>query len=203
MKLSIIMPCWRRPQRTERAIRSVLAQEDQRWELLCVGDACPVLPGVASRFTGDDRIRVENMPGHEGRYGTQCLNRGIELATGEYVCFMGNDDFLTPQHTGSRLGGIVGTDFDLVHHDALIAWPDGWRVRSGAKLAHGHVGGSELVVRREFLIRHGITFRSGDYGHDWTFIDDLLKAGAKHAHCASATYVVTHLPGNLIEHAID
>lgn len=192
-----------RPQRTARAIKSVIAQTSPDWQLLCIGDKCPVLLDVTEQFVGDQRIGVWQMTEHEGRYGTQCLNAGIELARGEYLCFIGNDDYLLPDHVEQRLASIAGTDKDVVYHDAMIAWPDGMKPRSGALLACGHVGGSELVIRTAFLREKGIRFTDGKYGHDWTFIEALAKAGAKFGYSPTATYVVTHLPGNLVEAGID
>ncbi len=202
-KLSIVMPCWMRPQRTARAIKSVIAQTRGDWQLMCIGDKCPVLLEVTEQFVGDQRIGVWQMTEHEGRYGTQCLNAGIELARGEYLCFLGNDDYLLPDHVEQRLASIAGTDKDVVYHDAVIAWPDGMKPRSGALLACGHVGGSELVIRTAFLRKHNIRFTDTKYGHDWTFIEALAKAGAKFGYSPTATYVVTHLPGNLVEAGID
>jgi glycosyltransferase involved in cell wall biosynthesis len=223
--ITVIIPSWQRPQRTERAIRSVLAQTVAEWELLIVGDACPVLPSVVARVFDalpddeferyvDERMQlvhglflgrnatvaVHNLPTHEGRYGTQCLNWGIQHASGEYVCFLGNDDYVLPGHLYARQQSIEGTGFDVVFHDALLKYPDGYRVRE-SKLAPSLVGGSELIVRTELARKVG--FQSGEYGHDWTFIQGLIDAGAKIAHCPSASYVVTHIPNVICEQGID
>ena len=40
MKLTLVCPCWKRPQRTIRAIESVLAQDFTGAETIFVGDAC-------------------------------------------------------------------------------------------------------------------------------------------------------------------
>ncbi|MBC8105772.1 MAG: glycosyltransferase [Anaerolineae bacterium] len=211
--LSIIMPCWLRPQRTERAIRSVLEQTRCNWELLCVGDACPVLPEAWERVTGAKRSDyvhhfrnggcgcMKNMLMHEGAYGTQCLNAGLDMARAPFVCFLGNDDFFLPDHVATRLDSIEGKDLDAVYHDALIRFPGGDRIRGGGELREGIVGGSEFILRTELAKQ--VRFQSGAYGHDWTFIKSLHATGAKIGYFRSATYVVTHLPGQLIEQGID
>lgn len=206
------MPCWMRPQRTARAIRSVLMQTAAEWELLCIGDACPVLPAVWREMFGRDpdgesiavpngKVRAINLPTHEGAFGTQCLNWGIHAVTGAYVVFLGNDDYLLPTHLESRLKAIEGTDNGFTYHDALIQAGGSLHLRSGHPLAHGRTGGSELTVKAQIAQKVG--FQSSQYGHDWTFIEGLLATGCKHAYSPTATYVVTHLPGNVEEKDID
>lgn len=200
--LTIVIPSWQRPQRTRRAIQSVLGQTDDRWELLVVGDCCPVVEEISKSELGKGLpVWYHNMPTHEGKYGTQCLNWGIENARGRYICFLGNDDYLEPDHVKTRLASIEHSYADVVHHDAKIQMAPGkFGIREG-RLEHGCVGGSELVLRTDLARK--IKFRDSDYGHDWTFITDLGRAGAVFSHYRSATYVVTHLPRNIIESGID
>jgi glycosyltransferase involved in cell wall biosynthesis len=202
MSLAIIMPCWLRPQRTARAIRSVVAQTRGDWRLYVIGDACPLLPEVITEFLGDPRIVFENMPTHEGRYGTQCLNRGLALASEPWVCFLGNDDYLDPRHVETRLGAADRhRDCNGFHFDAAIKWPFGTAIRPSG-MWHGSTGGSEVMVPTH--LARVVGFQSGDYGHDWTFIEAMTAQGVQWKHIdAPPTYIVTHLPGNLREHDID
>lgn len=213
-RITCIIPCWMRPQRTERAIRSVLAQTILEWELIVVGDCCPVLPEVWRKVFGrglDGSIILENdglakvkgcnLETHEGKFGTQCLNWGLTWTTGQYVCFLGNDDYVAPNHFELRLKSIEGTDYGFAYHDALIQDGQVMRRRPGHPLAHGQTGGSELIVKTQLAQKVGFT--SGDYGHDWTFIRGLIEQGVKSAYFPSATYVVTHLPNQICEKDID
>ena len=191
------MPCWKRPQRTRRAIQSVLNQTVKDWELLCIGDACDVLAAIESP---DPRVIIHNMPEHEGKYGTQCLNYGLSIARGEWVCYIGNDDYILPTHLMTRLRAVVD-GVDAIHFDALIARHDGFEIRKSG-LSHGSTGGSELIVRTELARRVG--FSTGTYGHDWTHVVALQNAGARFAYSdLPPTSVVTHLPGTLSESGID
>lgn len=198
MKLSIIMPVWLRPQRTLRAIESVLAQDVGAWELLVVGDACPKL---GTLDVSHPNIHVFNLPTHEGAWGTQCLNFGLELASGEYVSFLGNDDFVLPEYVRHRLESTDGGIYDLVLHNAIVATR---KKRTGTDVVfeghvrytqpvYGLVGGSELVVRTS--LARDVKFRSRSYGHDFTFFEDLLKREPVWGMSQYSDYVVTHTPG--------
>jgi glycosyltransferase involved in cell wall biosynthesis len=212
VKLSIIMPSWQRPQRTRRAIQSVIDQEDRRWELLVVGDHCPVVRDLQHDpiFSQHFQIRFHNMPTHEGKYGTQCLNWGLDVATGDFVSFLGNDDYLLPTYVGNRLDSVVDTRGEVIYHNALIKVGES-RDADGkpftdyhlrlSRPAFGHIGGSELVVDTE--LARSVKFNSGEYGHDWTFLTELVSTGARVGCWNAADYVVTHLPGNVIEKGID
>lgn len=188
-RLSIIIPSWERPGRTRRAINSVLDQCVPDWELLVVGDCCPIVQQIAGEFP-DKRIRFHNMPEHEGAYGTQCLNWGIDHAKSPYVCFLGNDDQLTSEHVKARLSSIEGTDYGFTYSNAVIH-PDGYR---NSVLRFGGVGGSEITVKTDLARK--VKFTDQRYGHDWTFIVGLLATGAKVGQDASATYVVMGTMGN-------
>jgi len=79
------------------AVNSVLAQVYENWELLLIDDGSTatdllrVLPGVATR---DRRIRLVRLESHQGI--STALNRGVDLANGEWVTFLDHDDVLEP-----------------------------------------------------------------------------------------------------------
>lgn len=165
--------------------------------MLCIGDSCPDLVDVEIR---DPRVIIHNMPTHEGRYGTQCLNYGLSIARGDWICYLGNDDYLLPTHLMTRLT-TTSDDLDFVHYDALIATSGGFTIRKSG-LSHGTTGGSELIVRTG--LARDVGFTSGDYGHDWKHIEGLKEKSRAWGYCdLPPTYVVTHLPGTLSEDGID
>lgn len=194
-KLSIIMPCWKRPERTRRAISSVIGQTSTDWELLCVGDRCDDLDKLANdEAYHHPQIFYHDMPTHEGRFGTQCLNWGLDNARGQYVCFIGNDDYLLPHHVDCRIRGMEYFRTDLTLHASKIRGDPADRLRGGA-IQHGVVGGSEITIM--LPLARGMKFTSGEYGHDWTFLTSILRLGA-FVGCdwneRHATYRVCSLP---------
>lgn len=200
-KISIIMPVWKRPQRTKRAIQCVLNQTYQNWELLVVGDACPTVAEViASIQPPDPRIIFHNMPTHEDSFGTQCRKYAMEHLTGEFFCYLDNDDIILPEHLATRIKSIHNTEFDLVYHDSLLRTQreNDWK-RVG-RLEYGHIGHSEVVIRSTWKDKAPI---AAHYGHDWAYMEGLAAAGAKHTHYNSATYIVCHTPDGGTKDTID
>ena len=96
--ISILTPVFDTPVPWLReAVDSVLAQVYENWELLLIDDGSTAtdllgaLPGVAAR---DRRIRLVRLESHQGI--SAALNRGLDLANGEWVTFLDHDDVLEP-----------------------------------------------------------------------------------------------------------
>jgi O-antigen biosynthesis protein len=96
--ISILTPVFDTPVPWLReAIESVLAQVYENWELLLIDDGSTAadmlraLPALAAR---DRRIRLVRLESHQGI--SAALNKGLELANGEWVTFLDHDDLLEP-----------------------------------------------------------------------------------------------------------
>ena len=96
--VSILTPVFDTPVSwLSEAVNSVLAQVYENWELLLIDDGSTAtdlvaaLPGVVAR---DRRIRLVRLESHQGI--SAALNRGLDLANGEWVTFLDHDDLLEP-----------------------------------------------------------------------------------------------------------
>lgn len=92
--ISIVVPCYRTfPKHLLEMIDSVRHQTYPHWELI-LADATEddSVEQVVSRIT-DSRIRYVHLPENTGI--AENTNRGIELATGDYVGLLDHDDLLT------------------------------------------------------------------------------------------------------------
>lgn len=96
--VSIILPTYKGEKYLESAIKSVLAQSFDSWELLicddCGGDRSL---SIADQFAGaDSRIRVSRALKNRGLYGT--LNDAIDDCLGQWIVILMQDDELRPDH---------------------------------------------------------------------------------------------------------
>jgi O-antigen biosynthesis protein len=96
--ISIITPVFDTPVLwLGEAVESVLAQVYENWELLLIDDGSTdadllrELPVLGAR---DRRIRLVGLESHQGI--SAALNRGLDLASGEWVTFLDHDDLLEP-----------------------------------------------------------------------------------------------------------
>jgi len=96
--VSILTPVFDTPVPWLReALDSVVAQVYENWELVLIDDGSTAtdllraLPALAAR---DRRIRLVRLESHQGI--SAALNRGLDLAEGEWLTFLDHDDVLEP-----------------------------------------------------------------------------------------------------------
>ncbi len=113
--ISVIVPTVDRPQLLEVALRSILAQTFQDFEIVVVNDAGPPLGDLLARL-GSARIRyVENAQrrGHSG-----ARNAGLRAARGRYVAYLDDDDTFHPDHLATLMAALADGRHAVAYSDA-------------------------------------------------------------------------------------
>ena len=177
--LDILVPYAGSGSLLRETVASVLAQDDGSWRLLVVEDGPQdSTVGPWLRALGDSRVRHVVNPENHGVAGN--FQRCLELATGEYVTFLGCDDRLRPEYVSTvRRGLSTFADIDVVlpgvrvidaggrlarplgdRVKAAIARVDSEEVREGerllAALMHGNWAYFPAVCwRRDLIVEHG------------------------------------------------
>ena len=99
-EVSIVIAAYGRPDVLIWAIKSVLAQTWQDWELIIVGDACPCttkMMAIEKELVSDDRIKFFNLLLNVGDQSGP-NNFGVAHARGRYIAFLNQDDLWFPEH---------------------------------------------------------------------------------------------------------
>ena len=118
--ISILTPVFDTPVSWLReAVESVLAQVYENWELLLIDDGSTdadllrALPALPAR---DRRIRLVRLESHQGI--SAALNRGLDLANGEWVTFLDHDDVLEADALFQNVKLLQETsELDLIYSD--------------------------------------------------------------------------------------
>lgn len=121
------------------AIRSVLWQTEQNFEILVVGDACTDDSEAVAKSFGDARIRWHNLPVNSGNQSGP-NNAGLAMARGEYVAYLGHDDVWHPGHLRTMLAAITRKKADVASALVQMIGPQGtnFRVVTGFYPSRGY-----------------------------------------------------------------
>ncbi len=93
--VTVVIPTFNRAAIVGRAIRSVLGQTCQDWELIVVDDCSTDGTEQAVRCFSDNRIKY--IRHDRNRRVSAARNTGIRCAQGEYVAFLDDDDEWLPE----------------------------------------------------------------------------------------------------------
>ena len=101
VKVSVIIPTFKRSEDICRAVDSVLAQTIDSFEVIVVDDNGEGTPDgektaqMMSRYAGDARVIYCR---HEvNKNGAAARNTGIGVARGKYIAFLDDDDTFCPE----------------------------------------------------------------------------------------------------------
>lgn len=196
-RVTVVVPCYQRPQRTMRAIESLNNQTLANFEVLFIGDNCPdfgeKLQMGRFEFIKDEQkqrgrsYQFLNFSKHAGGYGFAARNYAKQVATGKYIVFLDNDDTIKPNHLEHYLSEIENTNLDWVYYDTFVVPKD--EIRE-SKIHRGHIGHAELIIRTEFY--KNLPAQKEHYGHDWDMILDMQRSSNKFkkAESKETTYMV-------------
>src|SRR3954462_12730972 len=79
------------------ALLSAQSQTFTDFEVLVIGDGCTDDSADLVASFADSRFRWENLPTNHGHQSAP-NNRGLELARGEWIAYLGHDDLWMPNH---------------------------------------------------------------------------------------------------------
>jgi glycosyltransferase involved in cell wall biosynthesis len=103
-KVSVIIPTYNRRKPLERAVESVLAQDERAWELIVVDDASSDDTQTYLSSLTDPRIRAVALPRNVGP--SRARNAGLDVAHAEIVSFLDSDDRYRPARLSATLAAL-------------------------------------------------------------------------------------------------
>ena len=120
--VSVVIATHNRPAALRQALRSVLGQTLQDFEILVIGDACrPETAALTAEFD-DPRVIYINLPVNFGEQSGP-NNIGFARARGRFVALLNHDDLWFPDHLAAMTGWIDATGADIVIARGAIIEP--------------------------------------------------------------------------------
>ncbi len=149
--ISVVIPAYKRDHVIERAIRSVLGQTYQNFEILVVDDGSrdDTESVVASLSKRESRIRYFY---HDTNRGAQAArNTGAKAAQGEWIAFLDSDDYFTPNSLEARMLVARSEGVKVVISKCLLLRKDQSMTTCETPPLNGY-------VYRDLLTHHGPLF---------------------------------------------
>lgn len=113
-RITIILPIFNQTSFVRCAIKSVVRQTYADWELLIIDDGSTEnVELVVSDFLTDGRIHYFRNNKNEGLGRT--LNRGLDIAKGQYIAYLPADDVFYENHLALLLQAIDAGNADLAY----------------------------------------------------------------------------------------
>ena len=146
--ISVIVPIYNAEKFLHRAVESVLCQMDGRIELILVDDGSTDFSGAICDEYASKHSDIQVVHKKNGGLSS-ARNAGIEVASGQYICFLDADDYLDKETCGQLIEVIVR------HHPDMIDY--GWKyVSSGGEVTANLHGVPKGVLLDECVIREMI-----------------------------------------------
>ncbi len=108
---TIIIPTYNRANLLPRAIQSVLNQTFEDWEMIIVDDGSTDETSKVVVLNND--LRIKYFRQKNGGRGS-ARNQGVNRASGQYLCFLDDDDYYLPEFLSSIYRVVSVTDYNLI-----------------------------------------------------------------------------------------
>jgi glycosyltransferase involved in cell wall biosynthesis len=176
---------------TERTIPTVLRQTYQNFEIVVVGDHCTDETESLLEAFNDDRIKFYNLP-EKSKYpedkihrwyvaGTFPANKGIDLASGEWIACLDDDDTFSDDHIEVLLNQALANNYEMVYGIVQFELGDGKLVNVGAvPLKRGNISRiSAMYHSRLKFFKYDINAWKYFEPGDWNLWRRMLEAGVR------------------------
>ena len=186
--VSVIIPTYNRAHLVGRAIRSVLAQTYQDFEIIVVDDASTDNTEEVVNSFNDPHIRYIRHEKNHG--GAAARNTGINVARGEYIAFQDSDDEWLPEKLEKQMKvfesapakvGVVYTGFWRIDDDKKTYIPSTKINRKEGNVHNELLEGNFVttqaaIVKRECLRKAGMFDERLPRLQDWELFIRISKS---------------------------
>jgi glycosyltransferase involved in cell wall biosynthesis len=162
--VTIILPTYNRSNVLVYAMRSVLYQTYQNFELIVVGDGCTDDTGSVVQCFRDPRITWLDLPkGFGCGFGNR--NLALEQARGELIAYQQHDDLWFPDHLALLVSAILRENAEVVYSRPIHVLQDG--------TVYQHPYDVRLPHYREMLLSGDNRISSSNIMHRLSVVRDV------------------------------
>lgn len=191
--ISIIMPAYQAEKTIADAIRSVLAQSFQDWELIVIDDCsadntCGLVEELKKNLPREMGEKIRLIKKQKNTGVSESRNLGAEMAQGDWIAFLDSDDLWATDKLEKQMQLLAA------HPDAGILFTGSAFIRGNGErssyvlqvpeeityrrlLRQNLISCSSVVMRRELFLRHRM--QHDELHEDFLLWLKLLKDGVR------------------------
>lgn len=183
--VSVIMPAYNAGRFVEEAVRSVMNQTLQNWELLVLDDcSSDDTVAIVQRLMEEDS-RITLLRNEQNMGVARTRNRGMDLCRGNYIALIDSDDAWHPEKLEKQIARLRGTGADFSYCSYAIIGADSRKVKPDylvpevttfeSLLRENTIGCSTVMLSRGIVEK--FRFETDFYHEDYVLWTRLLQDG--------------------------
>ena len=158
--LSVIMPVYNTERFVKKAIKSVLNQTFEDFELILIDDGSSDDSLAQIKSITDNRIKLHRNDKNRGIVYSR--NKGLGLAQGDFIGFIDADDVAYPSKFEEQISFLrINKDFGMVGSWANFIDEKGNRLRGSWKLKASSKMIPSLMLFKNYFLQSAVLYRKG------------------------------------------
>lgn len=190
-RVSVILRTVNRPRLLQNALNSLTNQTCAHFEVIVVNDGGPDITDILDRYNAYLNIQYIRNSISKGR--TAALNVGVAQASGEWLCFLDDDDIFYPWFMSTMLqaadGNIKGNFYYGQHTRVLLDPEDPNTIHALQSISPFEYDRKELLIGNKipintWFIKRAIALEIGGFDETFTALEDydfILKFSERHS----------------------
>ncbi len=180
-----------------RAVHSFLENSIEEKELIIIGDNCLTTERLLFVHFSE-QIKSGEIIFHQFRkkqklFSGSLRSKGIELANGEYISYLDTDDILGQNHLSVILNQVKSQNLDWAYFNDYLN-TDAGLITKKVELKKDSIGTSSIIHKYDKRLNWD---KCDGYGHDFKFIERLIKWSDKKDKIYGGTYIICHIPNQI------
>lgn len=152
IKISLIVPCYNIRKYLPRCIESILAQTYKNLEIILISDgSTDGTDEVIREYAKKDSRIIPIFKQNLGVSDTR--NRGLDIATGDYIGFVDGDDYIEPEMYETLLKNAIENNADISHCGYQMVFPSrvDYYYNTGKKVIQDNKKGIRDIIVGDYV----------------------------------------------------